>query len=69
MGSARERWCNRRCKKRVHLPDQTSRAGDNFARLCLNIAEADLLVFFIQRQMRMVTTGKFAQGSQAFTAT
>ncbi|EFN4217347.1 DsrE family protein [Escherichia coli] len=33
------------------------RAGDNFARLCLNIAEADLLVFFIQRQMRMVTAG------------
>ena len=42
------------------------RAGDNFARLCLNIAEADLLVFFIQRQMRMVTTGKLAQGSPGF---
>jgi hypothetical protein len=27
------------------------RAGDNFARLRLNIAEADLLIFFVQRQM------------------
>ena len=42
------------------------RAGDDFARLCLNIAEANLLVFFIQRQMRMVTAGKLAQGSPGF---
>jgi hypothetical protein len=45
------------------------RAGDNFARLRLNIAEADLLVFFVQRQVRMVATGDLAQRRQAFTAT
>ncbi|EHJ82721.1 hypothetical protein LTSEBAI_2312, partial [Salmonella enterica subsp. enterica serovar Baildon str. R6-199] len=32
------------------------RAGDNFARLGLNIAEADFLFFFIGCQMRMVAT-------------
>ncbi len=37
------------------------RAGDDLTRLRLNIAEADLLVFFVQRQMRMVAAGKFAQ--------
>ena len=42
------------------------RAGDNLARLSLNIAEADFLFFFILRQMRMVTAGKFTQSRPRF---
>jgi len=42
------------------------RAGDNFARLRLNIAEADFLVFFIQRQMRVVAAGILAQRCPGF---
>lgn len=38
------------------------RAGDNLARLSLDIAEADFLFLFILRQMRVVATGKFTQG-------
>ena len=37
------------------------RAGDNLARLGLNIAEADFLFLFIRRQVRMVATGELAQ--------
>ncbi len=44
-------------------------AGDNFARLRLNIAEADFLVFFVQRQMGVIAPGQFAEGFQALTAT
>ena len=36
-------------------------AGDNFPRLGLNIAEADFLIFFVQRQMGVIATGQFAQ--------
>ncbi|VAL70942.1 Uncharacterised protein [Enterobacter kobei] len=42
------------------------RAGDNLARLGLNIAEADFLFLFILRQVRVVTTGKLAQGRPRF---
>ena len=37
------------------------RAGDNFARLRLNIAKADLLILFIERQMGMIAAGKLSQ--------
>ncbi len=66
-GSARERWCNRRYKTCSSSRPDPGRAGDNFARLGLNIAEADFL--FIGRQMRMVATGKLAPAPRAFTAT
>ena len=33
-------------------------AGDDFARLRLDVAEANFLVFFVQRQMRVVTSGQ-----------
>lgn len=36
-------------------------AGDDFARLRLNIAKTDFLVFFVQRQMRMVASGHRSQ--------
>ncbi len=42
------------------------RAGDDFARLGLNIAEADFLFLFIRRQMRVVTAGKFTQRCPGF---
>ena len=42
------------------------RAGDNFARLGLNIAEADFLVFFVQGQMLVVATGDFTQRFPGF---
>ena len=42
------------------------RAGDDFTRLRLNIAEADFFLFFVQRQMRMVTPGDFAQRAPGF---
>ena len=45
------------------------RAGDNFARLRLNIAKADLLILFIERQMGMIAAGKLSQRLPAFTAT
>ena len=41
-------------------------AGDNFARLRLNIAEADFLVFFVQRQMGVIAPGQFAEGLPCF---
>ncbi len=44
------------------------RAGDNFARLRLNIAKADLLILFIERQMGMIAAGKLPAPA-AFTAT
>ncbi|KEP72127.1 hypothetical protein HR12_28095 [Microbacterium sp. SUBG005] len=37
------------------------RAGDDFTRLRLNIAEADFFIFFIQRQVGVVASGQFAQ--------
>lgn len=42
------------------------RAGDDFARLRLNIAEADFLVFFVQRQMGVIAPGQFAEGFLGF---
>ena len=42
------------------------RAGDNFARLRLNIAEADFLIFFVQRQMGVIAPGQFAEGFPGF---
>ena len=36
-------------------------AGDNFTRLRLNIAKANLLVLFVQRQMGMFASGDLAQ--------
>ena len=36
-------------------------AGDNFTRLRLNIAKANLLVLFVQRQMGMFAPGDLAQ--------
>ena len=42
------------------------RAGDNFARLRLNIAEADFLIFFVQRQMGVIAPGQFAEGLPGF---
>ena len=36
-------------------------AGDDLARLRLDIAEANLLVFFVERQMRMFTTSHRAE--------
>lgn len=42
------------------------RAGDNFARLRLNIAKADLLILFIERQMGMIAAGKLSQRLPGF---
>lgn len=42
------------------------RAGDDFARLRLNIAEADFLIFFVQRQMSVIASGQFAEGLPGF---
>jgi hypothetical protein len=44
------------------------RAGDDFARLGLDIAEADFLVFFVQRQ-GVIAPGQLPERFQAFTAT
>ncbi len=70
MESTRERWYNRRYKKRAHLPDQTGRAGYNFTRLGLNIAEANFLFFFIGCQMRMRSRPvNSLSAAELFTAT
>lgn len=45
------------------------RAGDDFARLRLNVAEANFLVFLVQRQMAVIAAGDVAQGLPGFTAT
>jgi hypothetical protein len=42
------------------------RAGDDFARLGLNIAEADFFILFIQRQVRMLAAGKLAERLPGF---
>ena len=41
-------------------------ARDDLARLRLNIAEADFLILFIQRQMSVVAAGKFSQRLPGF---
>ncbi|MNI49835.1 hypothetical protein D3C73_1044690 [compost metagenome] len=41
-------------------------AGDDLARLCLNIAKTNLLVFFVQSQMRVITPGHRPQGLPGF---
>src|SRR6185437_5636674 len=38
------------------------RRGDDFARLCLNVAEADLLVLAGRSEMSMLAAGELAQG-------
>ena len=42
------------------------RAGDDFAWLCLNITKANLLVFFVERQMRMFATSHRAERFPCF---
>ena len=46
--------------------DGPGRAGDNLARLGLNIAEADFLFLFILRQVRVIASGKLAQCRPGF---
>ncbi|MNL73605.1 hypothetical protein D3C87_1990860 [compost metagenome] len=41
-------------------------AGDDLARLGLDIAETNLLVFFVDRQMGMVAPGNLAEGFPGF---
>ncbi len=69
MGSAHARWYNRHCRRRARFQSRPRRAGDNFARLRLNIAKADLLILFIERQMGMIAAGKLSSACRAFTAT
>ena len=42
------------------------RAGDDFARLGLNIAEADFFILFIARQVRVLAAGKLAERLPGF---
>ena len=48
------------------LEARPGRAGDDFARLGLNIAEADFFILFIARQVRVLAAGKFAEGLPGF---
>lgn len=41
-------------------------AGDDFARLRLNVAEANFLVFLVQRQMPVIAAGDVAQRFPGF---
>ncbi|NYY80213.1 hypothetical protein DMH27_04060 [Raoultella planticola] len=45
------------------------RAGDDFTRLGLNIAKANLLIFFVDGQMGVIAPGKLSSACQALTAT
>jgi hypothetical protein len=36
-------------------------AGDDFARLGLDIAKADLLILFVERQVGVIAPGKLAE--------
>ena len=65
MGS-NARWYNRHCRRRARFPVRTTSGWNNFARLRLNIAKADLLILFIERQMGMIAAGKLSQRLPGF---